>query len=166
MIIRNADFEDLPMIFEIYESARRFMAEAGNPLQWGKTNPPRERTEEDVRDRKLYVVESEGELLAVFYYNFADDPTYKVIYDGNWLNDLPYGVIHRIAVSDKARGKGVSGFCFDFALEDCKNLRIDTHKDNVPMQRALVKHGFTKCGIIHLANGDERIAYQKAEEIE
>lgn len=165
MEIRKANFDDLHQVLEIYESARRFMSEVGNPDQWGKTNPPRERTEEDIRESLLYVVEEKGEILAVFYYNFADDPTYKVIYDGNWLNEEPYGVIHRIAVSDKARGKGVSGLCFDFAFSDCKNLKIDTHKDNIPMQRALAKHGFRQCGIIHLVNGNERIAFQKSENL-
>ena len=108
MKIRKANFEDLPQVLEIYESARRFMSEAGNPDQWGKTNPPRERTEKDICESKLYVVEDKGDILAVFYYNFADDSTYKIIYGGKWLNDAPYGVIHRIAVSDKARGQGVS----------------------------------------------------------
>ena len=52
----------------------------------------------------------------------------------------------------------------DIAKENnIKSIRIDTHKDNIPMQRALAKHGFIKCGIIHLANGDERIAFQKSE---
>jgi hypothetical protein len=29
------------------------------------------------------------------------------------------------------------------------------------MQKSLAKNGFVRCGIIHLANGDERIAYQR-----
>ena len=160
MIVRKAKTNDLNDILEIYDSARKFMSAVGNPNQWGKRNPPQELTEEDMRENNLYVVEDCEEVLAVFYYNFANDPTYAVIYDGNWLNDLPYGVVHRIAVSDKARGKGVSGICFDFAYNQCKNLKIDTHRDNIPMQRALEKHGFIRCGIIHLANGDERIAFQ------
>ena len=164
MEIRKATFNDLQKILVIYQKAREFMSESGNPNQWGKVNPPRERTEADIRDNSLYVIEDNNELLAVFYYKIENDPTYKVIYNGNWLNDHAYGVIHRIAVSDKARGKGVSGICFDFAFKDCRNLKIDTHKDNLPMQRALTKHGFTQCGIIHLANGDARIAYQKTEE--
>ena len=34
-------------------------------------------------------------------------------------------------------------------------------KYNHIMQHNILKHGFTYCGIIHLANGDERRAYQK-----
>ena len=164
MLIRKANYDDLPQILEIYDSARRFMYDAGNPNQWGKTNPPRERTETDLREENLYVLEMDADIFAVFYYKFADDPTYKIIYNGEWLNEKPYGVIHRIAVSDKGRGKGIAGICFDYAFSKCKNLKIDTHKDNIPMQRALAKHGFKECGIIHLANGDERIAFQKTEE--
>ena len=40
-------------------------------------------------------------------------------------------------------------------------IRIDTHRDNKIMQHNLLKYGFTYCGIIYLANGDERLAYQK-----
>lgn len=163
MIIRKANIDDLQKIRLIYQSARKFMCENGNPNQWGKVNPPLVRTEEDIRENNLYVVDSDNDVLAVFYYKFGEDPTYKVIYQGAWLNESPYGVIHRIAVSDKARGKGIAGLCFDYAFGKCKNLKIDTHRDNIPMQRALDKHGFTKCGIIHLVNGDERIAYQKTE---
>lgn len=164
MIIRKADYNDLEDIRLIYQSARKFMSDNGNPNQWSNVNPPLERTEEDIRENNLYVVVDDKDILAVFYYRFGDDPTYKNIYDGSWLNDDTYGVIHRIAVTDKARGKGIAGFCFDFAYSKCKNLKIDTHRDNIPMQRALAKHGFKQCGIIHLANGDERISFQKSED--
>ena len=164
MIIRNATYNDLSDILKIYQDARQFMSESGNPNQWGKANPPRERTEADIAESSLFVVESNGDILAVFFYRYGNDPTYNKIYAGDWINNKPYGVIHRIAVSSKARGKGIASVCFDFALKQSGNLKIDTHKDNLPMQRSLAKFGFTKCGIIHLANGDERIAYQISEE--
>lgn len=166
MEIRNAVIEDLDAILSIYESARKFMRDVGNPNQWGTANPPQQKTLEDIGSRKLYVVCENDAILAVFFFDPSDDPTYEKIYHGTWLNDKPYGVIHRIAVSDEARGRGVAGICFDFAFAKCGNLKIDTHRDNIPMQRSLKKHGFKECGTIHLANGDERIAYQKTEEIQ
>ena len=46
-----------------------------------------------------------------------------------------------------------------------KNIRIDTHPDNLSMQRALAKNGYTFCGKITLCSGSEagdpRFAYQK-----
>ena len=43
MRIRNSRPEDLDRIMEIYAHARQFMAEHGNPRQWGGTNWPPER---------------------------------------------------------------------------------------------------------------------------
>ncbi len=163
MKIRLANINDLDCILNIYECARSFMKESGNPNQWGTVNPPASRTMEDIEANKLHVVCEEEIIIGVFFFDIANDPTYAVIYHGEWLNDKPYGVIHRIAVSGEARGKGVAGFCFDYAFHKCKNLKIDTHKDNLPMQKSLAKNGFVRCGIIHLANGDERIAFQKTE---
>ena len=42
MNIRNAEINDLPRIMEIFAHARRFMAEHGNPDQWGPDNWPPE----------------------------------------------------------------------------------------------------------------------------
>ena len=49
----------------------------------------------------------------------------------------------------------------DFCFSRDANIRIDTHKDNRIMQHNIEKHSFTYCGIIYLANGDGRLAYQK-----
>ena len=82
--------------------------------------------------------------------------------DGEWLDDtLPYHVIHRIASFPDAHGIFKSILDFSFAHES--NIRIDTHKDNHIMQHNILKQRFTYCGIIHLASGDERLAYQKVE---
>ncbi len=159
--IRNAQVADLNTILALYESARVFMRETGNMTQWTGGYPSREVVLSDISKEKLYVCEESGAVLGVFYYAEEKDPTYGVIYDGAWCNDHPYAVIHRIAVSDEARGTGVAGFIFDACFARCPNLRIDTHRDNLPMQRALEKRGFLRCGIIHLLNGDERIAYQR-----
>lgn len=157
-MIEQATLSQLPQIMEVYAKARAFMAQNGNPLQWGQNYPPEEMIRQDILDGKCYVNLKGEETAAVFYFAVEEDPTYRVI-DGAWLNDEPYGVIHRIAVAQN--GKGVAGECFRFAMAQCKNLRIDTHEDNLPMQRCLAKHGFARCGIIYLEDGDPRIAYQK-----
>lgn len=162
MIIRLAELREKDEILSIYDSARVFMRESGNPNQWAGKYPDEETVLRDIENEKLYVCTENNDILSVFFYTVGIDPTYLKIYDGAWVNDKPYGVIHRIAVSDKARGKGVAKVCFDFAYDKCGNVKIDTHRDNIPMQRALEKNGFTRCGIIYLANGDERIAYQRA----
>ena len=160
MHIRNANADDLSIVLEIYSQARAYMKANGNPNQWGDTYPPQSLVLEDLEQKRLYVCEKAGEILGVFCYFEGNDPTYDRIYEGEWLNELPYGVIHRIATV--AHGKGVAAACFADCFDRCGNLKIDTHRDNLPMQRALTKNGFSRCGIIHLESGDERIAYQKS----
>ena len=159
MQIRKTMAADLAQIDEIYKNAKKFMAATGNVNQWNSGRPNMQTAREDMEKGIGYVAEENGEILAVFMFSQAPDPTYAKIYDGAWLSDAPYGVIHRIAVAKQ--GQGIVGKCIDECFSRCHNLRIDTHRDNLPMQNALKKYGFVYCGIIHLENGDERIAFQK-----
>lgn len=155
--IRKANRMELTAIEAIYANARRFMAENGNPDQWGKTDPPREVLEEDIRQGKLYVLEHQGSIHGVFYFALGEDPAYWVIEDGAWAQDTPYGTIHRIASDGSG---GILAAAVAFGRERISHLRMDTHRDNRIMQRALEKQGFQYRGIIHVANGSERLAYE------
>lgn len=161
MLIRKTVEADLIQIEEIYKNAKRFMKESGNPNQWNSDKPNSETAREDMNNGVGYVAEDNGKIVAVFMFSSKEDPTYLKIYQGNWLNNEPYGVIHRIAVLEQ--GKGIIDFCINHCFCKCQNLRIDTHRDNLPMQRALIKRGFKYCGIIYLQNGEERLAYQKIQ---
>ncbi len=156
--IRRAATTDLPRILEIYAQARRFMEETGNPNQWGKTNPPQEVLEADIARQRLHVVCREEVICGVFFFSMEPDPTYQVIEDGSWLDDSVYGTIHRIASDGSG---GVFGACLDWCLGQCRHLRIDTHRDNLVMQHVVEKHGFSRRGIIYIADGTPRIAYER-----
>lgn len=160
-MIQKANLSQFSQIMAIYESARAFMARNGNPDQWGTAYPSQEMIRQDILNEKCYVNLYGDTVNAVFYFAAEEDPTYGYI-EGAWLNGEPYGVIHRIAVGNS--GKGVAAECFAFAEAHCSNLRVDTHEKNIPMQRCLDKHGFTRCGVIYLEDGDPRIAYQKVIE--
>ncbi len=159
MKIRSSAPEDLDGILGIYESARKFMLENGNPNQWGFDYPDEDAILSDISKGCHFVCVGGSRLLGCFAFIEGDDPTYKIIFKGKWLNDSPYAVIHRIAVSE--HGKGIGSACIEWCLNRCKNIRIDTHKDNIPMQRLLVKNRFQYCGIIYTRQGDERLAYQR-----
>ena len=145
----------------IYDAARQFMRENGNPDQWRSSYPDESTALSDSKLGIGYVCEDAGEIVAVFAFSIDDEPTYKVIYDGKWLNNNKYAYIHRVAV--KKHGCGIIDFCFAECFRLHPNLKIDTHKDNIPMQKVLIRNGFKQCGIIHLENGDARIAFQKEE---
>ena len=158
MTIRKTKPEDLEKVMQIYEEARNFMHQNGNPNQWTGGHPAQAIIEADIQAQKSYVCLNNDEIVAVFYFNIEEDPTYKKI-DGNWIDDKPYGVIHRIARGHN--GKGSGAFSINWCFEQYPNIRIDTHKDNAPMMALMDKLGFKKCGTIWLANGDERTAFQK-----
>lgn len=163
MNIRKANMQDLEEILSIYEYARQFMRENGNPDQWRTSEPPREVTVQDIQEGKLHVcVDEKDKILGVFYFAKENDPAYDVIEEGKWISDEPYAVAHRVASAPNT--KGVGSFCLTWAFEQYGTLRIDTHEDNKPMQGLLKKLGFTYCGKIHLANGEPRIAFQKVRE--
>ena len=103
-------------------------------------------------------VEESGEVIASFAFIPGPEPTYKEIYEGNWLDDKPYHVVHRLAST--AASHGVFNDVMDYCLDVAGTLRIDTHRDNVIMRHVIDRYGFTYCGIIYLLNGDERLAYQ------
>ncbi len=161
MEIRQAKESDLPVLLEMFDEARAYMRANGNREQWQGGYPQKSLILQDIRQGNCYVCQETGEILGVFSYFEQPDPTYARIYEGSWKKDGPYGTIHRIAV--RAHRKGVAGFCFAYCFARCGNLRADTHKDNIPMQKALEKNGFQPCGIIYLESGDPRIAYQKTE---
>ena len=162
--IRKANEKDMPRILEIYEEARRFMAENGNPGQWTDGYPKEELIREDMARGNLYLCEEGDGIAAVFVFFLDEEPSYRNISGGAWLNEEPYGTIHRIASAGKR--KGAASFCVDWCYKQCRNLRIDTYKDNLPMQRFLKKKGFLFCGAVQVENtkGDrERLAFQKCE---
>ena len=115
---------------------------------------------EDIDTNRLFVYMVNGQMQAVFAFVLGEDPTYKVIEDGQWLNDtLPYGTLHRLASAGESKGIGKA--VVEWCLEHCESLRADTHADNKVMQHLLESEGFTRCGIIHVEDGTPRIAYQR-----
>lgn len=159
MQIRKTKFEDFEEVMDIYRKAAVFMAENGNPTQW-VGYPSEEMVKNDIEKGQSYVCTEDEDILAVFVYFEENDPWYAYI-EGKWVNDKPYGVVHRIASTRKKKGCGE--FCINWAFERCKNLRIDTHKDNIPMQNLIKKMNFEYCGIVYMDDGSPRIAFQKTK---
>ena len=154
-MIRLACLEDLDRILEIYADARRFMAENGNPTQWNNGYPRQELLEQDVRWGRLFAVIRGRQICGAFVFFIGDDPTYRYI-EGSWMDESPYGVIHRIA----GKGGGIFAAALAFCKERISHIRIDTHHNNFPMQHVVERAGFSRCGTIYVEDGTPRIAYE------
>lgn len=154
MKIVQATLKDLDKIMAIYAQARIFMKEHHND-QWGEDYPSCALIEKMIDHMYLCMVDQE--IACVFYFSKEEDKDYKVI-DGAWLTHGPYSVVHLVASTGKV--KGAAKFCLDWAFEQMKDVRMDTYKDNIPMQKLLHKCGFCYCGTIQRED-KSWLAYEK-----
>ena len=175
MKIRQATYEDIDALMEIFEGAKRIMRASGNLQQWNDGYPSKEVVMHDIEAGHCYVLseageENAGRVIGTMALIPGPDPTYSYI-EGEWPGEEPYYVIHRIATA--APGKNVARAMFDWAFEYIRHadtqtdagprpastIRIDTHRDNCIMKHILTKYGFKMCGVIYLADGAPRDAY-------
>lgn len=159
MTIRKATYEDLPALMRIFENARGIMRLSGNMNQWNDGYPCKEVVLKDIEQEVCHVLCEGDRIIATMAFIPGPDPTYARIYDGEWVDDSPYYVIHRIAVAEP--GHKAAEKLIEWGYTQTDSIRIDTHKDNVIMHHIMNKLGFIHCGVIFLMNGDPREAYQK-----
>ena len=168
MNIRNSTPTDLDALLALFDEARGTIAALGID-QWQDGYPSREVVLGDIQKKQSYCVEIDGRVCATFALIDDGEPTYDRILDGAWLTGDGkdhYLAIHRVAIAVAMRGQGIApallAYAADFAVQhQMISLRIDTHRGNVVMRRMLDKNGFTYCGVIYLADGAERVAYEK-----
>lgn len=159
IVIRKAILADIPAIMSIIPLARKCMEETGNTQQWINGYPQESVIRSDIEKEYGYLLcSSVGEVVGYFYFAIEEDATYSYI-EGKWLNNEPYGVVHRLAANGKA--KGLASHCLNWCFSQCSNLRVDTHEKNVIIRHILEKEGFSYCGTIYVSNGTPRRAYQK-----
>ena len=162
MTIRPAQTNDLSDIMAVLEAAKGIMRASGNAGQWVGGYPSAEIILQDINRGYGQVVVADGRIAGYFAFIPSPEPTYAEIFNGAWRDDsLPYHVVHRIGSYPEIHG--VFQAIMDWCFARCGNIRIDTHRDNRIMQHIILKYGFQYCGIIHLATGDERLAYQKMD---
>ena len=160
MTIRPTTYADIHALLAIFSHARKQMAEDGNPTQWGDGYPSRKQLEEDIQRSVSYILERDGVVCATFVFIIGEDPTYQIIEDGAWLDNIhPYGTIHRIA--SNGQQQGVFDAVLHWCTARCNNIRIDTHQDNQRMIHLIEKAGFARCGIIYTRDHLPRVAYQR-----
>ena len=172
MLIRVTTPADVPAVMTIIEEARRTIAALGID-QWQNGSPNEAMILADVKAGQSRVALVDGEVVGTFALIENGEPVYAVIENGGWqtpdrdtAGEWSYLAIHRVAISVSHRGSGISTAVIRHAEDIARSmgrrsLRIDTHEGNVVMRRMLERHGFIPCGIIHLENGDPRVAYEK-----
>ncbi|WP_221372734.1 GNAT family N-acetyltransferase [Clostridium perfringens] len=165
MEFRQAKISDLDQIVEIIELSKKYLKET-KVDQWQDGYPAKEDLRRDIESGNSYVLTNKDEIVATTVISLDGESTYNSIFNGEWITNEDYIVMHRVAVHDKYKGKGI----FKELIKEAEilalnkgisSIKIDTHRDNISMQRAVVKNDFQKCGIIYLEDGSERIAFEK-----
>lgn len=163
--IRKAKENDLPAIMEIIHQAQRTMKQDGFQ-QWTEGYPGEEILSKDIEKQSCYLLTDQEEIVAVGTLYMENDPNYRIIEEGNWKTEEPYGTVHRLAVTEGRRQQGLAGILYDHLEKICREkgmrgMRVDTHRDNKKMQSWIRKQGFRPCGVIHVEDGTKRDAFEK-----
>ena len=113
---------------------------------------------------KAAAAQAQGNVVAYGAVVFDGEPAYDAI-EGAWLTDGDYVVLHRMAVTDGEKGRGVATeFMRCVEAMACgrgtDSMRVDTNFDNRYMLRMLGRLGFVYCGKVRYRSG-ERLAFEK-----
>ena len=87
----------MPVIMRLIDEARGIMRSCGNVNQWIDGYPSQQTIALDIDHGHCYVLEDDGNIVASFAFIPGPEPTYKEIFYGQWLDDRPYYVVHRLA---------------------------------------------------------------------
>lgn len=165
MQFRRAVEADIYSIMHIISQAQAYFKEHGID-QWQNNYPSLEIIKNDIDNENGYVLSKDNGIVGTVAVSFDGEKTYEHIYKGEWLTSGEYAVIHRIAVDNNYKGLGISSEIIRNIEEIClgkgvHSIRVDTHEENIPMQKLLEGNGFAYCGIIYLDDKSKRIAFEK-----
>ena len=156
--LRAAALSEVELAMDIINQAKAHLRAQGID-QWQTGYPDRDCLERDVRTGKGYFLEEDGIPLGYLCVDFDGEPAYDHL-NGTWAREEPYVVVHRLALSDAARGRGAAGTAFQLVEDLCRDrggreFRVDTDAGNHKMQHILAKQGFQYRGTIRFDNSEK-----------
>jgi GNAT superfamily N-acetyltransferase len=163
MILRKANFSEAPIIWDILQQAIEQRKQDGSE-QWQHGYPNEQTVQEDLDQGYAYVLTDNEVIIAYAAIVFGAEPAYTDI-KGKWLTDDDYAIVHRVAVSNAAKGKGIATLLFKMIEDLCLqhntySIKVDTNFDNIPMLKIMDKLHYIYCGEIFFI-GAMRRAYEK-----
>ncbi len=164
LYLRKANLDDASRIWEILQQAIEKRSEEGSE-QWQDGYPNYEVVQHDINKEYGYlIITSDNNIIGYVAIINEIEPAYEEI-NGNWLNNEPYLVIHRLAVARDITIKGLGTWAMQEIEKVAVNkniftIKVDTNFDNASMLRVFEKLGYSYCGKVYF-RGAERLAYQK-----
>lgn len=163
MRFSQATANDKDSVMKLIDEAKKYLKSLGVD-QWQKEYPALQDIEKDILDAKGYILKDNDAIIAYACIDFDGEESYKTL-NGKWLTNDRYAVIHRMAIDNNYKGKGLATAFFKYAEGLCKtknikSIKVDTDEANERMKHILLKNGFVYCGTIRFDNSD-KIAYEK-----
>ena len=163
MNYRLLDENEIDEVMEVIEDARALLKEEGNG-QWQFGYPTRLDLLNDIKNKQLYGIVEDNRIVAVCAITGYEE-SYMHLYEGSWLSDFEYLVMHRVAVRKEYRGKGYGKKLFELFIEVGKSknihsLRIDTHANNSLLIHLMNLYNFKYCGKAILPPNKDRVMYE------
>ncbi|WP_337966892.1 GNAT family N-acetyltransferase [uncultured Flavobacterium sp.] len=163
LVLRKADISEVSVIWTIIQDAIEQRRQEGSS-QWQDGYPNELSITNDIKNGYGYVLTENETILCYSAIIFDKEPAYEDI-EGKWLTNGDYGVVHRVAVSKLAKGKGIAtklfknieGLCLE---KNIHSIKVDTNFDNIPMLKILDKLDYTYCGEVYF-RGAARKAFEK-----
>ena len=169
--IRIANIDDAIYIQEVLDDAKALFKSEGSD-QWQDLDnyPNINTTISDINKKQMYVYEIDKKIVGCIVLSKEVEKAYDVIYNGSWLLNDKYYVIHRLSVRKNSYKKGIAKDLINYVTlltkeDGVHSIKVDTKKENIRMLTLLKKLGFKEVGIIHLLRTDvldkERVALEK-----
>lgn len=162
-ILQPADRKEAEKAMALIDEAKEFLKSQGID-QWQTGYPDMETIIGDLAHGRGYFIGEGSSAAAYLCIDFAGEASYETL-QGSWKSDLPYAVVHRMAISGAYRGHGIASIAFQLIEELCiqkgiYSVRVDTDEKNAIMRHVLEKNGFDYCGTIWFDNS-VKYAYEK-----
>ena len=169
-MIRIANINDADAIQVVLEDAKELFRKDGSD-QWQDLDnyPNINTTLNDINKKQMYIYEENNKVIGCIVLSKEHEEAYNNIYEGSWLSEEKYYVIHRLAVKAGHYKKGIAKSLIKYVCnlaknDEVKSIKVDTKKENHRMLSLLTNMGFQKVGIIHLLRKDvldkERVALE------
>ncbi len=152
--IRPARPEDVAAVAAIYDKLTAREAAGLGCTGWKSgIYPTRETAERALADGELYVMESDGKIVASARLNGVQDPAYARCV---WQYDAPpeqVFVLHTLTVDPDCAGGGIGREFLQFyeamaASLGKPYLRMDTNVHNLPARTFYGRHGYREAGVV------------------
>lgn len=167
MFVRQSQVEDLAELQRTFAAGRLLQRRLGNFYQWPNDYPQDDLLLADIASGNSFVVVADdqeaglaepGIILATFYIHEGENPAFRYSPSDMWVNQASYVTLHRICTNQQVKGTG--RFCFEWITQHYDNVRLYTHRTNIPMINLAENYGFKNCGEFSIGEIELRLGYQ------